>query len=115
LRQALGNPLRQGAALDRLELRDGDAVAVQRAKPRTAACHALSSRGSITMVSVLSLPWRLGASCCRATLPSLPGLPLGMRISTICLVGKQAERTASGQHLAPVEVRTGHGVRRCVR
>ena len=45
----------------------------------------LSSRGSSTSVSVLSLPAAPSASCCSAALPSLPGLPDGMRTSTICL------------------------------
>jgi hypothetical protein len=45
----------------------------------------LSSRGSMTRVSVLSSPCARSAICCSATEPSLPGLPLGMRISTICL------------------------------
>jgi hypothetical protein len=44
-----------------------------------------SSLGSSTSVSVESLDCADSASCCSAVLPSLPGLPVGMRTSTICL------------------------------
>ncbi len=46
---------------------------------------ALSRRGNSTSVSRSSLPWACSHNCCMAALPSLPGLPEGMRISTICL------------------------------
>ncbi|MNS66125.1 hypothetical protein D3C72_993240 [compost metagenome] len=70
---------------------------------------ALSRRGSITSVSVLSLPGAPSASCCRATLPSLPGLPEGMRISTICLSANSeseppAASTALQSKCAPATV-----------
>jgi hypothetical protein len=70
---------------------------------------ALSRRGSITSVSVLSLPRADSANCCSATLPSLPGLPEGMRISTICLSANRlklppAASTALQSKWAPATV-----------
>ncbi len=70
---------------------------------------ALSRRGSITSVRVLSLPCAASAICCSAALPSLPGLPEGMRISTICrsanrLSEPPAASTALQSKCAPATV-----------
>lgn len=63
----------------------------------------------MTMVRVLSLPRADSAICCSATLPSLPGLPEGMRISTICLSANRlsdppAASTALQSKWAPATV-----------
>jgi len=70
---------------------------------------ALSRRGSSTIVSVPSLPGAASAICCSAALPSLPGLPEGMRISTICLSANSeseppAASTALQSKCAPATV-----------
>jgi hypothetical protein len=63
----------------------------------------------MTSVSVLSLPWADSAICCSAWLPSLPGLPEGMRISRICLSANSdseppAASTALQSKCAPATV-----------
>jgi hypothetical protein len=106
--QALGNPLRE---LRRARWgRSGWRRRSPRARQTMRRCLVvLSRRGSITSVSVLSLPRADSANCCSATLPSLPGLPEGMRISTICLSANRlklppAASTALQSKWAPATV-----------
>jgi hypothetical protein len=75
----------------------------------------LSRRGSSTSVRVDSLPCAACANCCRAVLPSLPGLPDGMRTSTIWRSAKRlseppAASTSLQSKWAPATVCTVRSV-----
>jgi hypothetical protein len=110
--QALGDPLRQRVALDRLHL-DGAPLF------SSAANHA----PTLGLVQPRQQDQReravvaggLSAICCSAALPSLPGLPEGMRISTICLSANRlseppAASTALQSKCAPATVWTVRSV-----
>jgi hypothetical protein len=71
---------------------------------------AASSRGSSTSVTVLSLAAPGLGQLLQRLRTVLAGLARGNADLDQLPVGKQAERAATGQHRAPVEVRAGHGV-----
>ena len=76
---------------------------------------AASRRGSSTRVSTLSLRAAASANCCKAAPPSLPGLPDGMRSSTIWrspnrLISLPLASTALQSKWAPATVNTVRSV-----
>ena len=110
LLQALCDPLRQVTPRDRIEF-DGDAEAFQCAEPRAFGRHAVQlgqhdQRQSrvVTLAALGNLLQRHRAFLAR--------LAAGHADLDNLFVGKKTERTATGQHLAPVEVRAGGGVYR---
>ena len=108
LGQALGNPLRQLAAFDGVDL-DGDAVALQRGKPGAGFGGFVQARQHDQGEGAVVAPGRFGNLLQRHA-AVLAGLARGDADLDDLLVGKQAQAAASGEHGAPVKVGTGHGV-----
>ena len=106
--QALGNPLRQHAPVYRIKL-DRDAKTVQRAKPGALERCAIKPWQQYQRQRAVVALRTLGELLQRGR-SLLAGLAVGDADFNDLLVGKQAERAAAGQHLAPVKMCTGHGV-----
>ncbi len=105
--QALGNPLRQCSALDRLD-GHADAVAVQCGKPRAGFGRFIEARQQHQRQRAVVASGGLRQLLQRRT-ALFARLARGHADFQNLLVGKQALRTASGAHRAPVKVRAGHG------
>jgi hypothetical protein len=104
----------RAAALHRLSTCDGHAKALQRGEPGAGFGRLVQPRQQ-HQVSVLSLPCAAFGQLLQATLPSLPGLPEGMRISMICLSANRlseppAASTSLQSKCAPATVCTVRSV-----
>ena len=106
--QTLRNPLRQIAALDRIKL-DADTKAVERAKPGALGGHAVKARQhDQRQRRVIAL--RALGNLLQGHRAVLARLAAGNTDFDNLFVGKQAQRTAAGQHRAPVKMGASHGV-----
>jgi hypothetical protein len=110
LLQALGDPLRQGAALDRLDLQR-DADAVQRREPGPDPGHLVQARQQHQRQRRIVALGRGGQLLQRRS-AFLAGLARRNADFDDLFVGEQTQTAAGGQHLAPIEVRAGHRVDR---
>ena len=103
--QALGQPLRQGAALDRIDL-DAGTSAIQRHEPGAVQLSLVEPGQGHQSHHIFRQPSAIALQCFRTVLAGLAGR--NADLDQLAL-RKEAQRLRCALHLSPVEMVAGHG------